>query len=119
MLHDNALLSSIHLSILIDTSHEFVIALFGLDFIWEPFLEEGGEFVVEVIYHHKSVKPLNLSHTSCFDVPEFAFSTLGSRQKGHLACLLFCMTIKQRMQNTCSQRSLTGRHLISMHMGHE
>jgi hypothetical protein len=54
-LHDDALLSSIHLSVLIDTSHEFVVSLFGLDFVWEPFLEKGGEFVVEVICYHMSI----------------------------------------------------------------
>jgi hypothetical protein len=48
-LHDDALLSSIHLSILIHASHEFIVSLFRLDFIREPFLEEDGEFVVEII----------------------------------------------------------------------
>lgn len=49
MLHDNALLTCIHFTVLVDAGHEFVVALFGLDFVREPFLQEGGEFVVEVV----------------------------------------------------------------------
>jgi hypothetical protein len=48
-LHD-ALLCGINFAILIDACHKFVISLFSLDFIWKPFLQEGGEFVVEVVY---------------------------------------------------------------------
>ena len=49
MLHDDALLIRIHLAILVDASHVFVVALLGLDFVGEPFLQEDGEFVVEVV----------------------------------------------------------------------
>jgi hypothetical protein len=38
----------IHLAVLIHTRHQLVVALFGFDFVREPLLEEGGEFVVEV-----------------------------------------------------------------------
>jgi hypothetical protein len=37
-LHDDALLIRIHLAILVDASHVLVVALFGLDFVREPFL---------------------------------------------------------------------------------
>ena len=50
MLHDNALLARINLSVLIDTSHELVVSLFILDFLWEPFLQEGCLLRVEVVY---------------------------------------------------------------------
>lgn len=42
-------MSSVDLAVLVDAGHELVVALFGLDFVWEPFLEEGGHFVVEVV----------------------------------------------------------------------
>jgi hypothetical protein len=48
--HDYALLSRIHLAVLIDSSHTFIEALLGLYFVWEPFLEEYSEFVVEIVY---------------------------------------------------------------------
>jgi hypothetical protein len=115
--HDDALLSSIHLSVLIDAGHEFVVALLGLDFIWEPLLKESGHFVVKVVWSNIS-SLLNLFLLSV-EIPEFASVTVLSLQNGQLCCLLFCMTIKHLIQNTCPHPSLTGRHLISMHIGHE
>jgi hypothetical protein len=115
--HDDALLSSIHLSILVDTGHEFVVALLGLDFIWEPLLKESSHFVVKVVWSNIS-SLLNLFLLNV-EIPEFASVTVRSLQNGQLCCLLFCMTIKHLMQNTCPHPSFTGRHLISMHIGHE
>lgn len=47
--HDDALLCGIDLAVLVDAGHELVVALLGLDFVREPFFEEGGHFVVEVV----------------------------------------------------------------------
>lgn len=47
--HDNALLTCIHLAVLVDAGHELVVALLSFDFGREPFLEECGEFFVEVV----------------------------------------------------------------------
>jgi hypothetical protein len=51
----------IHLAILIHARHQLIVALFGFDFVWEPFLEESGEFVIEVFYSKKSAIILTLS----------------------------------------------------------
>jgi hypothetical protein len=115
-LHD-ALLCGINFAILIDACHEFVISLFGFDFIWEPLFQEGGEFVVEVVYISVSYHVFLTFHPE--NLPEFASRTVGSRQNGQLCCLLFCMTIKHRMQKMWLHRNFTGRHLISIHMGQE
>jgi len=48
-LHDDALFSRIHLSILIHASHELIVALFVLYFVREPSLEEGGLLGVEIV----------------------------------------------------------------------
>jgi hypothetical protein len=53
--HDYALLSRIHLAILIDSGHTFIEALLGLHFVWEPFLKENSEFVVEIVYLRISI----------------------------------------------------------------
>ena len=45
-LHDDALLFRVHLAVLVDAGHVFVVALLGLDLVWEPFLQKGGEFLV-------------------------------------------------------------------------
>lgn len=44
------------------------------------------------------------------DSPELASNIVFCLQNGQLYCLLFCMTIKHRMQNVWLQLSLTGRH---------
>jgi hypothetical protein len=97
-----------------------VITLLGLDLIGEPFLEEGGEFVVEVVWGVLAFTPLIviLCEDAALDnVPEFASKTLFALQNGQLCCLLFCITIKHLMQNTCPQDNFTGRHSISQHIG--
>lgn len=39
----------VHLAVLVNAGHVLVVALFGLDLVWEPFLEKGGELLVEVV----------------------------------------------------------------------
>jgi hypothetical protein len=50
-------------------------------------------------------------------LPESAPFTVLCRQSGQFCCFLVCIVIKQRIQKTCPQASLTGRHSISMHVG--
>jgi hypothetical protein len=42
-------LSGIHLAILVYAGHQLVVALSGLDFVWEPLLQEGGQLLIEVV----------------------------------------------------------------------
>lgn len=39
----------VHLAVLVDAGHVLVVALLGLDLVREPFLQEGREFLVQVI----------------------------------------------------------------------
>ena len=48
-LQDDALLIRVDLAVLVDAGHMLVVTLLGFDFVWEPFLEEGGEVLVEVV----------------------------------------------------------------------
>lgn len=47
--HNNTLLLRIHFAVLIDAGHVLVVALLGLDLIWEPFFQKHGEFVIEIV----------------------------------------------------------------------
>lgn len=49
-LHDDALLTCINFAVLVDSRHELVVSLLGLDFVGEPPFEEGRLFLVEIVY---------------------------------------------------------------------
>jgi hypothetical protein len=49
VLHDDALVTCIDFAVLVNTSHELVVALLSLDLFREPLFQKSSELVVEVV----------------------------------------------------------------------
>lgn len=49
LLHNGASFA-VDFAVLVDSRHELVVRLFVLNFLWEPLLQEVGEFEVQIFY---------------------------------------------------------------------